>query len=158
MVWKPWVVVHVSRRPWVVSRGYGKGRPLLAARGGGTAPRGPRPNLALASATWAEAEGESFSVPFTVSAHDQRLWIAADEDGIERELYIKGTNWVRYEQRCPAPNVQRPRTQLPIATRRRASRPTAAFTSCGSTPSTSTSASSLSMTSMRFDCLSAQRL
>ena len=39
-------------------------------------------------------DGESFSVPFNLSAHSQRLWITADKDGLEHELHIKGTNWV----------------------------------------------------------------
>ena len=43
---------------------------------------------------WADGLTEPFSVPFFVSAHSQRLWIAADLDGVERELQIKGTNWV----------------------------------------------------------------
>ena len=39
-------------------------------------------------------DGESFSVPFNLSARSQRLWITADKDGREHELHIKGTNWV----------------------------------------------------------------
>ena len=39
-------------------------------------------------------DGESFSVPFNLSAHSQRLWITADKDGLEHELHVKGTNWV----------------------------------------------------------------
>ena len=46
-------------------------------------------------------EGESFSVPFNVSAHSRRLWITADKDGLEHELHVKGTNWVR-----TAPNAR----------------------------------------------------
>ena len=48
---------------------------------------------------WSVVEGESFSVPFNLSAHSQRLWITADKDGLEHELHIKGTNWVCT---CPA--------------------------------------------------------
>ena len=43
---------------------------------------------------WSVVDGESFSVPFNLSAHSQRLWITADKDGLEHELHIKGTNWV----------------------------------------------------------------
>ena len=43
---------------------------------------------------WSVVEGESFSVPFNLSAHSQRLWITADKDGLEHELHVKGTNWV----------------------------------------------------------------
>lgn len=55
----------------------------------------------MPSVAWSVVEGESFSVPFNVSAHSQRLWITADKDGLEHELHVKGTNWVR---RRPPPD------------------------------------------------------
>ena len=55
----------------------------------------------MPSVAWSVVEGESFSVPFNVSAHSQRLWITADKDGLEHELHVKGTNWVR-----TAPNAR----------------------------------------------------
>ena len=55
----------------------------------------------MPSVAWSVVEGESFSVPFNVSAHSQQLWITADKDGLEQELHVKGTNWVR---RRPPPD------------------------------------------------------
>ena len=55
----------------------------------------------MPSVAWSVVEGESFSVPFNVSAHSQRLWITADKDGLEHELHVKGTNWAR-----TAPNAR----------------------------------------------------
>lgn len=65
-------------------------------QGAVSARHGAMPNIA-----WSVVEGESFSVPFNVSAHSQRLWITADKDGLEHELHVKGTNWVR-----TAPNAR----------------------------------------------------
>ena len=58
----------------------------------GETPPARRPPLRMRVA-WS-VDGESFSVPFNLSAHSQRLWITADKDGREHELHIKGTNWV----------------------------------------------------------------
>ena len=65
-------------------------------QGAVSARHGAMPNIA-----WSVVENEAFSVPFNVSAHSQRLWITADKDGLEHELHVKGTNWVR---RRPPPD------------------------------------------------------
>ena len=60
---------------------------------------------------WSVVDGESFSVPFNLSARSQRLWITADKDGREHELHIKGTNWVctcRARRQPDAPSLSCP--------------------------------------------------
>lgn len=57
-----------------------------------------------ASVFWADSG--PFSVPFTVSAHSQRLWIAPEQDILEFELQIKGTNWVCRAQPASACDPQ----------------------------------------------------